>query len=62
VKFAGDEMPDALGAHPCGCSHPEMRRLPDEVLHCPARGSEVLPIDARVPDTRRSDDRCSATC
>jgi ribosomal protein L37AE/L43A len=36
-------MPDALGAHPCECDHPEMRRLPDGVYHCPACGSEVLP-------------------
>ena len=35
---------DALGAHPCECGHPEMRRLPDGVFHCPACRSEVLPI------------------
>jgi ribosomal protein L37AE/L43A len=40
-------LPDALGAHACEeCGHPEMRRLPDETFHCPACGSEVLPIDA----------------
>jgi ribosomal protein L37AE/L43A len=39
-------LPDALGAHPCECGHPEMRRLPDGVYHCPACGSEVLPIEA----------------
>jgi ribosomal protein L37AE/L43A len=41
-------LPDALGSHACEeCGHPEMRRLPDEVFHCPACGSEVLPISAR---------------
>lgn len=37
-------LPDALGAHPCECGHPEMRLLPDGVFHCPACRSEVLPI------------------
>jgi ribosomal protein L37AE/L43A len=36
-------LPDALGAHPCECGHPEMRRLLDGVYHCPACGAEVLP-------------------
>jgi ribosomal protein L37AE/L43A len=36
-------LPDALGAHPCECGHPEMRKLPDGVFHCSACGSEVLP-------------------
>jgi ribosomal protein L37AE/L43A len=44
-------LPDALGAHPCECGHPEMRRLPDGVYHCPACGSEVLPVE--VPGPRR---------
>jgi ribosomal protein L37AE/L43A len=39
-------LPDALGKHACECSHPEMRRLPDGTFHCPACGSEVLPIGA----------------
>jgi ribosomal protein L37AE/L43A len=47
-------LPDALGAHPCECAHPEMRRLPDGVYHCPACGSEVLPIESPL-DTRRPD-------
>lgn len=34
---------DALGKHACECGHPEMRRLPDGVFHCPACGSEVIP-------------------
>ena len=38
-------LPDALGAHPCECGHPEMRHLPDGVFHCPACGSEVLPVE-----------------
>ena len=40
-------LPDARGAHACECGHPEMRRLPDGVFHCPACGSEVLPLKAR---------------
>jgi hypothetical protein len=40
-------LPDALGKHACEeCGHPEMRRLPDGVFHCPACRSEVLPSDA----------------
>jgi ribosomal protein L37AE/L43A len=45
-------LPDALGGHACECGHPEMRRLPDGVFHCPACGSEVLPLD--TPLTARS--------
>jgi ribosomal protein L37AE/L43A len=37
-------LPDAVGSHACECGHPEMRRLPDGVFHCPACGSEVLPL------------------
>ncbi len=44
-------LPDAVGAHPCECGHPEMRRLPDRVYHCPACRSEVLPIEAQAIDT-----------
>jgi ribosomal protein L37AE/L43A len=44
-------LPDAVGAHPCECGHPEMRRLPDRVCHCPACRSEVLPIEAQAIDT-----------
>ncbi|WP_166174216.1 hypothetical protein [Rubrobacter tropicus] len=36
-------LPDAIGGHACECGHPEMRRLPDGVYHCPACGSEVTP-------------------
>jgi ribosomal protein L37AE/L43A len=39
-------LPDAVGSHACGCGYPEMRRLPDGVYHCPACGSEVLPIES----------------
>jgi ribosomal protein L37AE/L43A len=39
-------LPAALGRHVCECGHPEMRRLPDGVFHCPACGSEVLPLKA----------------
>jgi ribosomal protein L37AE/L43A len=46
------DLPEALGAHPCECGHPEMRSLPDGVFHCPACGSEVLPVLIRVPDAR----------
>ena len=44
-------LPEVLGKHPCECGHPEMRRLPDGVFHCPACGSEVLPIS--LPKPRR---------
>lgn len=46
-------LPDALGAHPCECGHPEMRMLPDRVFHCPACGSEVLPREARLSIGKR---------
>jgi len=37
-------LPEAFGAHRCEeCGHPEMRRLPNGVFHCPACASEVLP-------------------
>jgi ribosomal protein L37AE/L43A len=40
-------LPDALGRHACEeCGHPEMRRLPDGIFHCPACGSEVLCLEA----------------
>ena len=39
-------LPDASGKHACECGHPEMRRLPDGMFHCPSCGSEVLPIEA----------------
>jgi uncharacterized Zn finger protein (UPF0148 family) len=42
------DLPDALGAHACECGHPEMRLLPDGTHHCPACGSEVVPLDARA--------------
>ena len=54
-------LPDAVGVHACECGHPEMRRLPDGVFHCPACGSEVLPTGARAADTRRKDHQWSAT-
>jgi ribosomal protein L37AE/L43A len=44
-------LPVSLGEHPCECGHPEMRELPGGVFHCPACGSEVLPVE--IPDTRR---------
>ena len=36
-------LPESIGSHACECGHPEMRRLPHEVFHCPACGSEILP-------------------
>lgn len=39
-------LPGALGKHACECGHPEMRRLPDGVFHCPSCGSEVVPFEA----------------
>lgn len=44
-------LTDATGSHPCECGHPEMRLLPDGAYHCPACGSEVLPVGA--PDADR---------
>ena len=41
-------LPEALGKHACECGHPEMRRLPDDVFHCPPCSSGVLPILPRV--------------
>jgi ribosomal protein L37AE/L43A len=38
-------LPDTLGSHACECGHPEMRRLPDGVFHCPSCGSEVLRLE-----------------
>ena len=47
---------DALGAHACECGHPEMRELPDGVFHCPACGSEVLPMmDSTAPSSSGTD-------
>jgi ribosomal protein L37AE/L43A len=44
-------LPSALGEHACECGHPEMRRLPDGVFHCPACGSEVVPLEAGATHT-----------
>jgi len=38
-------LPGASGKHTCECGHPEMRRLPDGMFHCPACGAEVLPVE-----------------
>ena len=46
-------LPDALGAHLCECGHPEMRGLPDGIFHCPACGSEVLPVEAQTVDATK---------
>jgi hypothetical protein len=54
-------LPDALGNYACECGHPEMRRLPDEVFHCPACGSEVLPIEDSG-FLREPTDRSGACC
>ena len=42
-------LPGAFGKHACECGHPEMRHLPDGTFHCPACGSEVLPISRLLP-------------
>lgn len=39
-------LPDVVGSHPCECGHPEMKRLPGGIFHCPACGSEVLSVQA----------------
>ena len=54
-------LPDALGGHPCECGHPEMRRLPDGVFHCPACRSEVLPVGAGAEYASGQGHRWSAT-
>jgi hypothetical protein len=48
-------LPDVTGKHPCECGHPEMRLLPDEVFHCPACRSEVVPPEhvAAPPNSRK---------
>jgi ribosomal protein L37AE/L43A len=50
-------LPKALGKHSCECGHPEMRRLPDGVFHCPACRAEVLPVS--IPEPRPVDERRS---
>lgn len=40
-------LTDATGGHP------ELRSLPDGVIHCPACGSEVLPLGAGRPISDR---------
>jgi len=42
-------LPNALGSHACECGHPEMHQLSDGVFHCPACGSEVLPVETVSP-------------
>ena len=43
-------LPEAQGKHACEeCHHPQMRLLPDGVFHCPACGSEVLPVVVMGP-------------
>ena len=49
-------LPDTFGRHACEeCGHPQMRLLPDGTYHCPACGSEVLPIDASSTVSRPID-------
>ena len=46
-------LPDAVGSHACEeCGHPEMRRLPNGVYHCPACGSEVIPTETPLDPKR----------
>ena len=42
---ADSRSPRAVGDHACGCSHPEMRLLPNGIYRCPACGSEILPSE-----------------
>ena len=44
-------LTNALGKHACECGHPEMRRLPNGVFHCPACGSEVVILEAGATHT-----------
>ncbi len=50
-------LSDAVGDHACECGHPEMRELPDGVFHCPACGSEILPMEAPSSAETRGLDR-----
>ena len=52
-------LPDALGKHACECGHSEMRLLPDGTYHCPACGSEILPINAEAT-TSKPDEHSAA--
>lgn len=52
-------LPDVMRRHACECGHPEMRHLPDGTYHCPACGSEIVPIDA-PPFVPKSGDRGKA--
>jgi ribosomal protein L37AE/L43A len=53
-------LTDATGSHPCECGHPEMRRLPDGVYHCPACGSEVMPVVEAADAGPRPEDHSRA--
>jgi hypothetical protein len=55
-------LPDTLGSHACECGHPEMRLLPDRTYHCPACGSEVLPIGAPLADWKSGEHREAYWC
>jgi hypothetical protein len=48
-------LPDVTGKHPCECGHPEMRLLPDEVFHCLACRSEIVPPEhgSALPNSRK---------
>jgi ribosomal protein L37AE/L43A len=42
-------LPEALGRHACEeCGHPQMRRLPDGVFHCPVCHAEVTPFELQL--------------
>src|SRR3712207_5256622 len=42
-------LPDATGTHACEeCGHPQMRRLPDGTVWCPACGQEILSLEATL--------------
>jgi hypothetical protein len=47
-------LPEVRGKHACEeCGHPEMKFLPDGTFHCPACGSEVLPLPSRLQGLSR---------
>jgi len=54
-------LPDALGSHPCECGHPQMRKLPDGVFHCPSCGAEVSPARLRAADADAKSRRGTVT-
>jgi uncharacterized Zn finger protein (UPF0148 family) len=44
-----NSLPDATGTHACeDCGHPQMTRLPDGTVWCPACGQDILSLEATL--------------